>query len=654
MNALIGKTPFLRLLLPVITGIIAGSLFPGILRASLPVALGGLFLMLLSFFIRPDDHFRFRWLFGAGVCLFLFSLSLHQFRQHEESTRLTFSGSAQYNFATVLDIPEVKPRSIAVNVKTAPPVEKKVILYLAQTNEARGLAPGDEIIFRAKIEPFRNFGNPDDFDYAGYMQIKGFAGSGYVPADDWQKTGRQVKSIRVMAQRFRTKALDFYRSFDLENDAYAFICALTLGYKVHLSNDLQEAFRASGTAHVLALSGLHVGIIYAVISLLFSFFGKSGYGFLARQWLIIAALWVFVFIVGMSTSVVRAAIMLTLFSLGNLYHRNGFSYNSLAAAAFFILIFQPFSLFDVGFQMSFGAVFAILFFNPKLIPLYRPPNKVAKYVWNLLCITTTAQLGVFPLVLYHFGTFPTYFFITNMLVVPLVGIIIYAAFPLIIFGLLRSLQWDLITVLYTFFQWTEKVLIELLLRIVYISESIPFAQIADKNISLLQLILLLLFLYPLALFFSSHRIRPLIISLVALLFFQFTITYKNLTRAAPQLIVFNSSGQSEIAIFHNNKRHYLEIPENSFFPHPEKRILLMSEANFSAYHAGKQFPLDILILSQQGSFNIEQLLDLFRPAMIVLDSSLPRYTADRIARECTALGIEVHDVTENGAFSLNF
>src|SRR5690606_15982056 len=120
----------------------------------------------------------------------------------------------------------------------------------------------------------------------------------------------------------------------------------------------------------------------------------------------------------------------------------GFTYNSLAAAAFLILIFQPSYLFDVGFQMSFAAVFAILFFNPLLNRLYRPPNKVVKYIWNLFCITTAAQLGVFPLVLYHFGTFPTWFFITNMLVVPLVGIIIYVTFPLIIFGLLRSLEWD--------------------------------------------------------------------------------------------------------------------------------------------------------------------------------------------------------------------
>lgn len=654
MNALIGKTPFFRLLLPVIAGIIAGSLFPGILPASLPVALAGLLLMLLSFFIRPDDQFRFRWLFGAGICFFLFSLSLYQFRQHTESTIPTPSRYGQYDLGTVLDIPEVKPRSIAVNVKTAPPDEKKVILYLAQTDEARGLIPGDEIVFLSSVEPFRNLGNPDDFDYAGYMRIKGFVGSGYVHGSDWRKTGRQTKSIPVMAQRFRGKALDFYRSFGLENDAYAFICALTLGYSAYLSDELNNAFRVSGTAHVLSVSGLHTVIIYAIINLMFSFLGKTGKLFVLRQWLVILVLWGYVFITGMLAPVIRAAIMLTIVCIGNMQNKSGFTYNTLTAAAFFILIFDPFYLFDLSFQMSFVSVFALLFFQPKLNRLYSPANRAVKYVWDLFTVSISAQLGVFPLVLYYFGTFPTYFFITNLLVVPLTGVIMYATLPAIVLGSLNFPGWDFIGLLHSACHWILKSLIEITLRIVYISESVPFAQISEMKISFSQLILLSLFIFVFTRFLSSRRARPLIISLVALLCFQCTITHKNLTRPAPQLTVFNSPGQSEIAVFHNNKRHYLEFPENSFLPHPEKRIFLLSDASFTTYHAGEQFPLDILILSQQGYFDIEQLLDLFCPTMIVLDSSLPRYAATRIVRECAALGIEVHDVTENGAFSLNF
>lgn len=654
MNAINGKVPFFRLLLPVIAGIIAGSYFPAIQPFGLPISLTGLFLILLSFFIRQNDQFRFRWLFGIGICLFLFSLSLYQFRRYEESTQLTPPGYGQYDIGIVLDIPEVKPRSIAVNVKTAPPGEKKVILYLEQTDEARGLTPGDEIVFLSGIAPFRNFGNPDDFDYAGYMQIKGFAGSGYVHANDWQKTGRQVKSIPVMAQQVRAKALDFYRSFGLESDAYAFICALTLGYSTYLSDELNTAFRVSGTAHVLSVSGLHVIVIYAIINMLFFFLGKTGKPYILRQLLVILVLWGYVFLSGMLAPVIRAAIMLSIFCLGNIFHKRGITYNTLAAAAFFILIFDPFYLLDLSFQMSFISVFGLLFFQPKLNKLYSPTNKTGKYIWDLFTVSISAQLAVFPLVLYYFGTFPTYFFLTNLIVAPLTGVIIYATVPSIVLGVLAFPGWNAINLLLVACNWTLKSLIEVTLRIVYISESIPFAQISNIKISFLQLILLFLLIFSFARFFSSRGFRPLIISLVALLFFQFTIIYEKVTRTAPQLTVFNNPGQSEIAIFHHNKRHYLEFQENHLVPHPEKRILILSEADMGTNHVGEQFPIDILILSQSRSFDIEELFALFHPALIVLDSSIPRYTAGRVVRECTALGIEVHDVAEKGAFSLKF
>ncbi|MDR0422229.1 MAG: ComEC family competence protein [Proteiniphilum sp.] len=656
INLLIGKTPFLRLLLPVTAAIITASLLPGILPASLPAALGGLLLTLSSLLLRPQGRYRFRWLFGAGVSLILYSLTLHQFRQHEESVEPVPPADGQYYLGTVLEIPEVKPRSIALNVKTAPPEARKVILYLEPDDAAKGLTPGDEIVFRSNVKPFGNSGNPDDFDYAGYMRIKGFAGSGYVPRDDWRKTGRQTETVLIIAQRFRAKALSFYRSFGLGDDAHAFVCALTLGYKAYLSNDLREAFSTSGTAHVLALSGLHVGIIYTFISLLFSFLGKHGGGFLAGRCLIIAVLWTFVFTAGMPASAVRAAIMLTLFSIGTLFRRHGSGYNSLAAAAFFILIFRPHSLFDAGFLMSFSAVFAILFFNPKLIRLYTPPNRAAKYLRDLLCITVSAQLGVFPLALYCFGTFPTWFFITNIPVVPLVGIIIYATLPLILTGLLCPLRCNFISALHASFQWVEKTLIEILLKIVRLAESMPFAQISDSKITLLQLILLLLFIYPLTGYLSSRRAPPLIVALTAMLLFQLTVTHNNLTRPEPQLTVFNTPGRSEIAIYHDNRRHSLDMTENSLLPHPEKRILFLSDATFIShyYGDGRQFPLDVLILSRQTSFDIERLSALFCPAVIVLDSSLPRRTAAGITRKCAALGIAVHDVTENGAFSLKF
>ncbi len=654
MNALIGKTPFYRLLLPVITGIAAGSSFDICASATLRFGLSGLLVMLLSFWVEKSNRFKFRWLFGSGLFIFLFSLAAGQYREQEQRVRFIFPEREQSYVATILDIPEVKPRSIACHVKTAPPFEKKVIVYLEQTDEARLLVPGDEILFCARLQPFQNFGNPDDFDYVRYMHIKGFSASGFVPAENWLKTGRESRTIPVLAQRIRGKALVLFRSYLPDEDAYAFIAAITLGYKAYLSDDLQEAFRASGTAHVLAVSGLHVGIIYMIINLLFSFLGKSGNLFMLRQWIVILVLWGYVFMAGMSSSVIRAAIMITIFCLGSLQHQRSFTYNTLAASAFLILIFRPMSLFDVSFQMSFGAVFAILFFQPKIQARCIPKTRVVKYIRDLFTVSIAAQLGVFPLTLYYFGTFPTYFFITNLLVVPIAGIILYATVPLTVLGIFGIRQTGLIGLLQDVFRTIVQLLTAFILRIVHIFESLPFARLTGSHLSFFQLVLLLLLVFLATVFLYSHRPRYLIISLALILMIQLTVLHENITKSPPQLVVFNSPGTSEIGVFDHHTRYLTVVPENGFLPHPGKSILRLSDDSFSEFYAEEPFPVDILILSRSRELKVRQILGLINPSVIVLDSSLPRFTVNKVVRECNQSGIRVHDVTQNGAYSVNF
>ena len=205
---------------------------------------------------------------------------------------------------------------------------------------------------------------------------------------------------------------------------------------------------------------------------------------------------------------VRASIMLSIFCMGKMLHQKGFTYNTLAAAAFFILLFRPFSLFDVGFQMSFTAVASILYFQPGLQKLYRPNHKIGKYVWDLLTVSTAAQLGVFPLVLHYFGTFPTWFFITNLLVVPLVGLIIYSAVALMAVGLLNETIDGLIDRAAAILQWISEALASSTLAVVQISESLPFAQLTNNYITPIQLLLLLMFIFIFARYIYSHREEP--------------------------------------------------------------------------------------------------------------------------------------------------
>ena len=270
-----GQTPFLRILIPFISGI----LFCRYISTSIPVfyfGLIGLALLLLSFFTHKKHDFSLRWLFGLGSMFFLFSLSAQFYQYRASQASYDFPSEATSYIGEVLDFPQQKKRSVACQVHLIYPVDKKIMLYLEPDTNSKTLEPGDQLVVYASVVPFKNLGNPDDFDYERFMQNKGFSGSTYTNSNSWFRTGARSYSLRTEALRVRAKILDIYKSFGLDNDAYSFISAITLGYKADLTDQLKDAFRASGTSHVLAVSGLHVGIIYIIIISLFSFLGKRG------------------------------------------------------------------------------------------------------------------------------------------------------------------------------------------------------------------------------------------------------------------------------------------------------------------------------------------------------------------------------------------
>lgn len=236
----------------------------------------------------------------------------------------------------------------------------------------------------------------------------------------------------------------------LEGDAYAVVAAMALGDKSALTKDLRETYSVTGASHVLALSGLHLGIIYMLLSLLV----------LGRRWrmlsqlFLIISIWGFVFLVGMSMSVVRAAIMLSVYALLSLGHRDKMSINTLAFTAIVMLLVHPLSLFDVGFQLSFMAVFSILLWYPifeGLIPQpYLMSHRLVKWLWTMLAVSCAAQLGTAPLVAYYFGRFSTLFLITNLVVIPTATLILYLALLVLIVPSLANLLNNIVTFLNTF------------------------------------------------------------------------------------------------------------------------------------------------------------------------------------------------------------
>lgn len=653
MKSIIGQVPFFRLLIPVIAGVLFNRYFPNALNP-LVICCVGFFVIGISFVLSRKNSFAYRWIFGAGLAVFLFGFTITSYRYQTRQAAFNFPETETTYVAIVNEIPQEKPRSIACNVKIVYPVKKKAVVYFQPSDESSLISVGDKILLRTTFQPFRNLGNPDDFDYVRFMEMRGFAASAYITNDNWMMMGEKAVSPFIVSQKIRQNILDYYRTFQLKPDQFAFLAAITLGYKASLSNDIREAFNASGTSHILAVSGYHVGVIYLILTYLFSFLKNTGKQRIVKQLLILLALWVYVFITGLPISAIRAATMLSVFCVGSIFGQRGFTYNNLAFAAFLLLVFNPYSFFELGFQLSFVSVFSIIYFMPLSNRIYNPKNKIAKYVWQLFAVSIAAQIGVFPLILYYFGMFPTYFFISNILVVPLTGIVMYAFLPLIVFGLLKQLFFVVFDFLYEIAKWVVGFLVDLLLGIVYLVESLPYSQITDSYISFFQVLLLIVLIAGIVLFLQKRKARTLLISMSAVLAYLFSLSYDAFTEPSAKWMIFNKTGFTEVGVYFRQKRILYPPGTNEFIPHPDKRILRLSENKYANASSDLKLTVDALILSHDPTFSLKKLLSLFDTRIIVLDSSIPRSAANRIKRESAKYEVKIHDVSQTGAFSMDF
>ena len=287
----------------------------------------------------------------------------------------------------------------------------------------------------------------------------------------------------------REKLLERFSDNGINGDAYAVVAAMSLGDKSALTHNLKDTYSVSGASHVLALSGLHLGIIYMLFSLFLP----------RRRWPALSQLviWAFVFLVGMSVSVVRSAVMLTVYGLLSIGNRDKMSINALAFTALVMLMWNPSWLFDVGFQMSFMAVLAILLFVPLFEDVfsaeYLMEHRWIKRIWGLVTVSCSAQLGVAPLIAFYFGRFSTYFLLTNFIVIPAAMVILWLSIVVLAFP---SLAYILLYI------------VELLNVALSCIAAIPGASIDGLHPSVLQVVLV--YILIICSYLLIERIKPIV------------------------------------------------------------------------------------------------------------------------------------------------
>lgn len=297
--------------------------------------------------------------------------------------------------------------------------------------------PGDTIQFYSKISKNTSNQNPVSFDYAHYLIRKSiFATCKIWPTDPFtlHKYTHGSKNLVILANRFQKKLIQSLKTYIPNQNNFSIAAGIILGYTDEINHDTKKLFSQTGTTHLLAVSGMHVGLINEVLVLLLGGLLFNSYRFRWIKFVIITlCIWSFVFITGMSSSALRAASMFTAYNFGRCLSTDIHIFNVIGFSTLFLLIIDPNILFDAGFQLSIGAIIGIIYFHDKIMNFVSVNNKFLHKIieWNVLSIS--AVLGVLPLVLYYFGNFPVYFILPNLLAIPLNAIITYTGCLIFIF-----------------------------------------------------------------------------------------------------------------------------------------------------------------------------------------------------------------------------
>ncbi|GHT73840.1 hypothetical protein AGMMS50262_05650 [Bacteroidia bacterium] len=403
----------------------------------LPVSTVAVVVLFLSFLPKINRIYDFRYLFGLGLALLTIVSGAFLTQQAWEKSDWSPGLETDFYKGCVMEEPVRKPKTYRCKVRITS-AEKTVYIYLPIDSLSEQLVAGDYLVFYA------DFQSP-----LPYLRKQSISATAFVRQSDWQLEKEQKTSFSVLLQALsvRRMLLKHLQIIVPDPDAYSLAAALMFGYRDSIDEDLRQAFNRIGAAHILAISGTHFSILFGMLYGLLSFIGNSRRGKFFKHLLLLPLIWGFAFLTGFSPSVIRAALMMSIWIAGDLFSYHSFSLNTVAVAAFFMLLFNPLYLFDAGFQLSFSAVIAIILFYLPLAKIYESRNPLIKYLWELIAVSIAAQTGVLPLTLYYFRRFPVLFLITNLLLIPLTTILLllipFSLLLYFIFGEWTIMMWPL-------------------------------------------------------------------------------------------------------------------------------------------------------------------------------------------------------------------
>lgn len=680
------QAPFFRLVVPLVLGILFQINFQYAIFRVTAVLCILLFLIIILFHVfKLSRNYNLNKIWGLliSLLLFAFGVQLVHIKQRKEKT---FNGNQQTFIATIIEQPEEKENSIKTIIKLdylkdsshCSNGKTKILCYFEKDSSTMILHLGDQILANAFINEIKHAGNPYSFNYKTYLKYKKIYNQCFIKSNNYTILEKNKGSkVHLFSNRIRQQLLNIYQENGIQEDEFAVLSALTLGYKSELTPELKESFSTSGAMHILAVSGLHVGVIYIILCKLLFFFQKLKYGKYIQSIIIILVLFFYAFLTGLSDSVFRATIMFSFISIGKMFTRQVNIYNSIAASAFILLFINPYSVMNVGFQLSYAAVLSIIFFQPKMYSLVSTRNIVLDYLWQLITVSIAAQIGTFPITMFYFGQFPLYFILTNILIIPIATIIIYSAFILFILSFSGWIT-KIIAILLNF-------ITRLLNKSISFIENLPYSKVDQFLVDGYESLLWTIFILMISFFIISKRIKFLEFSLyLALLvfFYNVSITYFNSKKSI--FIVHHINKTTGIHFIKNNQSQLflnndvdpndtnlkynispvwrnLEICKDSrsinsvhkplnFLQFESKKIVQLRQNALHNINSKKRLKVDYLILSDNIDISVNKLNDHFEFELIIFDSSNNYYQVRGWEKECIKNNIPFFNVLDKGAY----
>jgi len=678
------QAPFLRLLPGLIAGILLQYYFPHPLTIELPILLFLLFGITALRFLSVQQKYRLTVWVGSGIYILLICLGSIITHTHSVTSHKDWIGHNtnihQPLLIRLIETPIERKKSFKTTAIIEHKFEQgkwqsvkgKLLLYFSKEEKNRILKQGDRLLINQALQPVDTNTNPGAFNYAAYLSRNNIYHRLFLRASQYQRIDTSQTSWGSQTTQV---VLSILRKYIPGKQEQAIAEALLIGYTFDLEDELLEAYSRTGVIHVIAISGMHLGLVYGLLLLLTSPFKKIRPIKWIRPVVLLVALWSFSLLVGAGASVLRAAVILSFMILGEWLQRKSNPYNSLAASMFCLLCFNPFYLWDVGFQLSYNAVAGIMVFTRPIYRYWYISNKVFRYCWQLLVVTCSAQVFTIPVVLYHFHQFPNLFMITNLVVVPLSGLILYGCILLLIGSPFSFIAQYLGKILQIVLQWMN--------RFIGYAEQLSFAVTDHIQINAAQITCYFLLVFFLCRWIIIKKNRYAFYSLICICVGISMYAYRHIQiRQKNRFIVYHLPGNAITEIFGAGK--YMSIGKQEqieathkmrsathtvmggfkqkaiFVPHSSLVVSVnkFTAAWLSAVPSGKTvtapIEVDVLILQNNPAVTIAHLQQLFKAKLYVWDSNNPLWKIRKWKKEADSLHLRHHSVPKQGAFVMDF